>query len=943
MPTPDSPPDADVSGAGGGYPQRWETDVVLTDGGTVHLRPIRPDDADDVASFHLRQSADSVYMRYFTAMPKLTSRMLTNLTVVDYADRMAFVAELGDRIVGLGSFDRWPERATAEVAFMVDEDHRGRGLATVLLEYLVVAAREAGLTGLNALVLPSNVAMLKVFHRAGFETGRTFSDGLIEVTLAIEPDADAVALIEQRSGIAAGRSVGRLLAPASIAVVGAGREPGGLGHELFVSLRTNGFGGPTYPVNAHGGEVAGVPAWTSVVDIPDDIDLAVVAVPASMVRSVVLDCARKRVRGLLVVTAGFDRTGEMGPVGGAGAVASSASVDGSDAGDGPMTSDGPMSSDEPISMNELVHLARRWGMRLMGPESLGVINTAPEVSMVATFAPVQVHSGSVGLLTQSGTLGVAALDLAHQRGLGISTFVDVGAKADVSGNDVLQYWEHDDATSVVLMYLESFGNPRKFVRIARRMARTTALAAVKGGDQRPPGRAGEPAKSAWPEAATYGALLAQCGVIRVDNLRELFDVGRVLLHQPVPRGRRVAVVSNSRGATSLALDACVAAGLDVVGDGSGGVGGGGGGRGGGRGGDGRGAIDLAFDAGPDDYAAAMAKVADADVDATVIIYAPAMRDQRSEVAAAIGAASSGAVTTVATFLRAGTAEPLVSGEACIPLFDFPDDAVRVLGLLADHGAWRDQDPGVLPAGPTDATVEALRALVNGVLAGNPDGRWLTWGEVTHLAAAAGLALAPGELVADADAAAVAGERLGFPVVLKAVGMAPHFRAERGGVALGLRSADEVASAHRRMSNVVGESMNPALVQCMVGEGVDVLVAGHQHPNVGAVVQVGLGGIASVGDSGRPVGLVPLTDRDAHRLVASSGAEALLRASDADGGASRQVEQLVLELSGLLDAVPELADVVANPVIAGHHGLALTDLRIRVAPSTADALPDVRRL
>lgn len=939
MAPPDTPPDAGGSGSIVGYPRRWETDVVLTDGGTVHLRPIRPDDADAVAAFHLRQSADSVYMRYFTAMPKLTSRMLTNLTVVDYADRMAFVAELGDHIVGLASFDRWPERTTAEVAFMVDEDHRGRGLATVLLEYLVVAAREAGLTGLNALVLPSNVAMLKVFHRAGFETGRTFSDGLIEVTLAIEPDADAVALIEQRSGIAAGRSVGRLLAPASIAVVGAGREPGGLGHELFVSLRANGFTGSVYPVNSHGGEVAGVPAWTSVVDIPDDIDLAVLVVPASMVRSVVLDCARKRVRGLLVVTAGFDRTGEMAPVGGAVAVAGLAPVDGRSA------IDDRNASDDAISIGELVQLSRRWGMRLMGPESLGVVNTAPGVSMVATFAPVQVHPGSVGLLTQSGTLGVAALDLAHQRGLGISTFVDVGAKADVSGNDVLQYWEHDDATSVVLMYLESFGNPRKFVRIARRMARTTALAAVKAGDQRPPGRSGEPTASAWPEAATYGALLAQCGVIRVDNLRELFDVGRVLLHQPVPRGRRVAVVSNSRGATSLALDACVAAGLHVAGGvGSGGVGSGGVGSGGvASGGVASGAIDLAFDAGPDDYAAAMAAVADADVDAMVIIYAPAMRDQRHEVAAAIGTASSGSVTTVATFLRAGTAEPLVSGGACIPLFDFPDDAVRVVGLLADHGVWRDQDPGVLPPDPADATLESVRSLVDAVLAHDPDGRWLTWSEVTDLAAAAGLALAPGELVADADDAAAASVRLGFPVALKAVGMAPHFRAERGGVALGLRSADEVVAAHGRMAAVAGESMNPALVQCMAGEGVDVLVAGHQHPNVGAVVQVGLGGIASLGDNGRPVGLVPLTDLDARRLLGSSGAGALLRAADATGGASRLVEQLVLDLSVLLDAVPELADLVANPVIAGPHGLALTDLRIRVAPSAADALPDVRRL
>lgn len=877
--------------------QRWEFDAVLADGGTVHIRPVRPSDAQALAAFHLRQSADSVYLRYFTAMPELTPRMLANLTQVDYVDRMALVVELGDQIIAFGSYDRWPNATSAEVAFMVDEAHRGRGLATLLLEFLAVAAREAGLTALSAVCLPSNRAMLTVFHRAGFETGREFADGLIEVALAIEPGPEARQLIEQRSSTAAARSVARVLAPRSVAVVGAGRDPGGLGHELVVNLVRHRFAGPVYPVNPHGGDIAGLAVWRSVVDVPDDIDLAVLVVPAPVITEAIVECARRRVGGLVVVTAGFDRPGELATPGEVGA--------------GDLTV---------VSTTDLVHTARRWGMRLVGPESLGVINTASDVSMVSTFAPVEVTPGSVGLLTQSGTLGLAALDLAHQRGIGVSSFVDVGLKGDVSGNDVLQYWEDDPNTTVGLLYLESFGNPRKFVEIARRMAPHTPLVAVKAGDLRPPGRTADRTSSVWPESATYGAVLSQCGVMRVDSLAQLFDVARVLLAQPVPGGDRVAVVSNSLGATALALDACAGAGLQVDRT-----------------------VSLPFDAGPSEYAdAAHDVVAAHSVDAMVVIYAPAMVDQRQGVAEALGGVPLGSTTTVATFVRSGSTQLVLSGDRSIPLFEFPDEAVRVLGVLARHRRWLDRPVGT-PTPPTPvAAVDGVAAVCRSVLADDPAGRWLNWDEVVAVAEAAGLRFAVGEVVGDATAAVDAARRIGTPVALKALGLATHHRAERGGVALDLRTDAEVAGAYGRLDGALGASMHPVVVQPMVPPGVDVEVAAHRHPNVGVVAQVGLGGISSVADRHRPVGLVPLTDTGVRQLVAESSAALVLDALDRGGSALAHVHDVVAQVAALADAVPELADVVANPVIVSGDGAHVVGLRVRVLP-VDDRPPAVRRL
>ncbi|MGZ4695123.1 MAG: GNAT family N-acetyltransferase, partial [Acidimicrobiales bacterium] len=433
------------------YPTRWEADVALADGGTVHIRPVRPDDAELVEAFHNRQSRESIYFRYFSPMPRLSRRELDRLTKVDYLDHLSLVAMLGGEIIGMAGYDRWTGRDEAEVAFITDDAHHGRGLATVLLEWLVVAAREVGFRGLTAQVLPSNRSMLAVFHQVGFEATSSFGDGVIEVKLGLEPTPEALAAVDERAQRAEARSVERLISPTSVAVIGAGRERGGLGHEVFRNLLAHDFMGPVYPVNPQGGHVASVPSYETVLDIPHEVDLAVIAVPAHEVLAVVDQCARKRVQALVVMSAGLHGVGPLGEA----------------------------------AERTLVERARSQGMRLIGPESLGLISTDPAVELHASLSSVDVLPGRVGFLTQSGTLGIAALEHARRVGLGISTFIDVGAKADVSGNDVLQFWEGDPRTDVVLLYLESFGNPRKFTRLARRLSRRKPIIAVKAAGATP--------------------------------------------------------------------------------------------------------------------------------------------------------------------------------------------------------------------------------------------------------------------------------------------------------------------------------------------------------------------------------------------------------------------------------------------------------------------------
>ncbi|MFF3285569.1 GNAT family N-acetyltransferase [Streptomyces sp. NPDC003023] len=521
------------------YPAHWEADVVLRDGGTARIRPITTEDADRLVSFYEQVSDESKYYRFFAPYPRLSDKDVHRFTHHDYVDRVGLAVTVGGEFIATVRYDRInaqgrPASAPAdeaEVAFLVQDAHHGRGVASALLEHIAAVARERGIRRFAAEVLPANNKMIKVFRDAGYTQKRSFEDGSVHLTLDLEPTEESVAVQRGREQRAEARSVQRLLAPGSVAVVGTGRLPGGVGRTALRNLLGAGFTGRVYAVNRAfpegRGEIDGVPAVRTVADIEEPVDLAIVAVPAERVPDVVADCGEHGVQGLVVLSAGYAESGPAGRE----------------------------------RQRELVRHARSYGMRIIGPNSFGIISTSDTVRLNASLAPQAPAPGRISLFTQSGAIGIALLSGLHRRGAGVSSFISSGNRADVSGNDFLQYWHEDPQTDVVLMYLESIGNPRKFTRLARRTAAVKPVVVVKGArhsGSAPPGHAVPFTRI--PDA-TVGALLRQAGVIRVDTVTELVDAGLMLAGQPLPSGPRVAILGNSESLGLLTYDACLTEGL----------------------------------------------------------------------------------------------------------------------------------------------------------------------------------------------------------------------------------------------------------------------------------------------------------------------------------------------------------------------------------------------
>jgi acetyl coenzyme A synthetase (ADP forming)-like protein len=886
--------------------------LLLRDGSVAAVRIATSADRKAVRRFFHDLSPESRRRRFFTAgepPDAVVDRMCDGSNT---ARTLSLLVErqLGAdvRPVAIASYLATTDKV-AEVAFAVDDQFQGKGLGTALLERLAVLGARHGLERFQATTLADNVAMLEVFRDSGFVIRSKTAAGCVDVELSLTPSADAVRSAEERQRLATAASLVPLLTPKSVAVVGASRDPASIGRRIFDAIRRDGFTGPVYPINPHATTLDGVTCYASVRDLPCGVDLAVVAVPRDAVLAAVDDCAVAGIRSLVVVTAGFAEAGAAGQV----------------------------------LQQQLVERVRAYGMRMIGPNCMGVLNALPAVSLNASFSPVFPPSGRIGLSSQSGALGLTILELAAARHVGLSTFVSVGNKADVSGNDLLQYWEGDPATSVILLYLESFGNPRRFARLARRIARTKPIVAVKAGRTRAGVRAaGSHTAALAASDAAVDAMFQQTGVIRASTIDEMFDIAACLDTQPLPNGRRVAIVTNAGGPGILAVDACEAAGLDVV--------------------EFSPAtrdrleaflpheasvanpVDMVASAGPGEYERAVEIALTApDTDALIVIFTPIDRRTSDLVVAAIrrgianGRRAGGTNKPILACVMAepGRQAPLDADGERIPSYAFPENAARALGRVASYASWRAQPPG-LCWGFEDIHADEARSLCQLIVERRGDD-WLTPEEMHRVLSAFNVPLVPSVLAHGADEAVSLAAVFGYPVAAKLQAHHILHKSDIGGVRVGLTSDRAVRTAFRELMELAQEqsatgSMEGVVIQPMVAGGVETMIGITDDPLFGPLVAFGLGGVhvEVLGDVRFKV--APLTDRDADDLLRDVRGFRLLEGYRGHPPADVEaLRELLLRVARLAEEVPEIVELDLNPVIAlpPGHGYRIVDARIRV--------------
>ncbi|KAF0970774.1 bifunctional acetate--CoA ligase family protein/GNAT family N-acetyltransferase [Gordonia sp. YY1] len=902
------------------YPRHWIADVLASDGGVVHLRPIVPDDADRIVAFHSKLSERTRYMRYFGPTPTLPPREVARMTTVDHQQRVAIVAVLGGEIIAVGiyeglAFDGKPE--SAEVAFVVADEHQGRGLGPVLLEHLAGAAAENGFTRFEAEVLSENPNMVAVFRDAGYQLARSFDGSTVHVEFLIDATEALLSVRNARENASEARSVANLLRPTSVAVIGASTDPNKVGNALLANIIAGGFTGPVFPVNgparveeeppSPGSQrpgrptspnrrrtherppsVRGIRAYETVRDIPDPVDLAVVAVPASRVNDVLDDCLVKGVRTLVVVSSGFGDSGE-----------------------------------EEGLENErrLVAQVREHGMRLVGPNALGVANNDAGIALNATLAPRIPAAGRVGFFCQSGALGIAILDTAARRQIGLSTFVSAGNRADVSGNDLLQYWDSDASTDVILLYLESFGNPRKFSRISRRVSRAKPIVAVKSGrGAMSPVRAARSAANFDDQIARM--MLEQAGVIQVDTIPELFDCAALFAYQPLPRGPRVRIIGNSSVLGSLAADQARNGGLEVVDN-----------------------IDLGAGATEELFEDAVsAAMTDTGVDAIVVVFVPPVAvdadwHARALMAAANTPGADGAKPIVTTFLAVegippGLTKPGPNGlpeRGSIPSYASPERAAAALARAWQYAKWRMRPESVVHrAEGTDP--EAARMYVREAMDsdGSSSDRLLGQVESARLLRWYGISVVPFREVTTMHEASAAARELGFPVAVKATSSKWRGRLDREGARLDLPDATAVVNAFAELSELTGDHV--LHVQKMAPKGVGTVIRVRDDESFGSVISFGLSGrtFDLLGDHGYRA--IPLAELDARELIDEPRSAPLLNGYRGEEPADKEaLVDLLLRISTLVDDIPEVREVLCDPILVSVDGASVLNAQIRVGP------------
>jgi acyl-CoA synthetase (NDP forming)/RimJ/RimL family protein N-acetyltransferase len=871
-----------------GYPREWEADVLLADGGVAHLRPIRPSDADRLVAFYERVSPESKYLRFFAPYPRLSDRDVKRFTEVDYVNRVAFILTLGENMIAVGRYDR-VEDDHAEVSFLIEDAHQGRGIAQLLLEHLAQAARERGISRFVAEVLPENRRMAKVFADAGYRVSKGIEDGVLAVEFPILPTDTSVGVMERREHRAESASVRRLLNPERIVVHGQADRV----QDLINSILRGDFSGEVTAVSIDGSSVGGVANAASIAAVQGGLDLAIVSVPTNQLGGVVIDAAHKGAYGMVVLT-GTDYV----------------------AGDN----------------LKIINLARAYGIRALGPDALGIINTQGTVRLNATPGPMP-RSGGIGLFCQSAAVGVALLNHATRHDLGLSSFISTGDYADVTANDVMQYWEDDDATRVCLLTLDSIGNPRKFSRITRRLARRKPVVVFAPGRTDRADHAGVRGGLGHAPEEAVDALFRQTGIMVVHRRGDMIDIAKIASRQPLPSGPRVRIITNS-----LTLAHQMLQKMDSVG--------------------------LIRDPEPELLGA------DANPEAFGRAVRRALADQRydSVVCAAVNAFNQGTDDIILTLenVAAEATKPLIgvfldfqpplqsSGEpdapGMLPRFDGSVDAIQALSALTTYAQWRGRDPGAVPM--VDLDTHEAKLTVNRVLAEQPMGRELTEIETAGLLSASGINLVRQFAVSGLADAVAAADQLGWNVVLKATSSAVRGRPDLASVHRNIDNAAEMAEAWKDLRQLVAEiglgddeslSVAMPVVQAMAPPGVALIINSREDAAFGPILSLGLDGIASelLGDTVYRV--PPLTTVDAAEMVRElKAAPTLFGRHGAPGVDIAGIEDLLHRVAQLSDAIPQLASVTLRPCVASVGSISVLGARVFIAP-TADQRDPLARV
>ena len=876
------------------YPKKYETEVLLRDGSRIRLRPLKREDTKDWLAFINKLSPHSRYLSFHYFAKEMTEEDAARFCTIDYQNTFALVAKVlkakRSEIVAVGRYYRLPNKQSAELALSIADAYQEKGIGTKLIERLANAARNHDIDTFEADVLAENKPMMQVFRNYGFHITSKLEAGVYHVSFPIARTRRVRRKEAKRARISTLASLRSILCPRSVAVIGASRKPGTIGQLIFQSLLQARFSGVIYPVNPNAKAIMSVKAYPSILDVPDEVDLAIIVVPAPLVAKVADECGHKGVPALIVISDGFRERGAEGAA----------------------------------REKELRAIALGHGMRLVGPNCMGVINTDPAVNLNATFSRIYPPRGNIALLSQSGAMGLVILEHAQNLNLGISTFVSAGNRADISSNDLLQYWEQDRATKVILLYLESFGNPRKFSRLARRVSAKKPIVAVKGGRSSAGSRAASSHTGALatPEIVS-DALFHQAGIIRVNSVEELFNLATLLSNQPIPKGKRLVIVTNGGGPGIIAADASEQHGLvlpefspetkerlktfikrDIKLNNP---------------------LDLTAGAGADEFEGVLKILAkDQDSDCVLTIFIPPIVTDPKAMADAIRRANPAfrrqGKPLVACFMgQKGIPGKLGAAGKSVPSYLFPEDAVSALAKAVHYHEIVRQPKGTIPKIGGIKRERARKIMAKAMTQNTRRPLWLAPDDIFGLLDSYGIRSVPTLLAKTPAEAAAHASTMGFPVVIKLNSPTIVHKTDVGGVILDLESESEVKKAFNnikaRLTKLGREGeMDGVIVQKMIREGTEAIVGVTQDPSFGPLIMFGLGGIYAELLKDIAVRLHPLTDLDARSLIGSVKMAKLLEGfRDLPPADTPALEDLLLRFSALVEDIPEIAELDLNPV------------------------------